>query len=173
MQNALTRAQLDCRHMLEYQKGLQEVLTPTPEADGDGLGFDSVRSVFDHSAEEVVDTLLFKDEAALPKTIIGSPAFQKVFTADVPRARDGSSLKDLLFSGHLFKNRCSYLIYSDSFLDLPPPLKRRIYARLSKALNPRQPDTRYAYIGRAERQRIALILRETHPEFSHDQFKGK
>jgi hypothetical protein len=59
------------------------------------------------------------------------------------RARDGSSLKDLLLSGHLFKNRCSYLIYSDSFLDLPPPLQRRIYARLSKALNPEQPDPRY------------------------------
>ena len=30
MQNALTRAGLNCRHMLEYQNGLQEALKPTP-----------------------------------------------------------------------------------------------------------------------------------------------
>jgi hypothetical protein len=173
MQNALTRTGLNCRHMLECQKGLQEVLKPAPVADTDGLSFDSVRSVFDHSAEEVVDTLLSKDEATLPKTIIGSAAFQKAFSANVPRARNGGSLKDLLLSEHLFKNRCSYLIYSDFFLSLPQQLKRRIYARLSKALNLEQPDPRYAYIGRTERQRIATILRETHPEFSKDQPAGK
>jgi hypothetical protein len=173
MQNVLTRAELNCSHMLEYQKGLQEALKPTPVADRDGLSFDSVRSVFDHSAEEVVDTLLCKDEAPLPKTITGSAGFQKAFSADVPRARDGSSLKDLLLSEHLFKNRCSYLIYSDSFLSLPQQLKRRIYTRLSKALNFDQPDPRYNYIGHAERQRIAIILRETHPEFSNDQITGK
>jgi len=79
----------------------------------------------------------------------------------------------LLLSEHLFENRCSYLIYSDSFLFLPQQLKRRIYTRLTKALNLEQPDPRYAYIGRAERQRIAVILRETHPEFSNRQSTGK
>jgi hypothetical protein len=164
MQNTLTRAGLNCRHMLEYQKDLIAALKPVP--DPDGLCFDSVRSVFDDSAAEVVDALLFKDEAPLPKVIGGSAAFQKGFSANAPRDRNGNSLKDLLLSEHLFKNRCSYLIYSDSFLSLPQQLKSRIYTRLSKALNLEQPDPRYAYIDRAERQRIATILQETHPEFS-------
>jgi hypothetical protein len=174
MQNALTRAGMNCRRMLEYQKGLQEVLKPEPGADAhDELIFDSVRTVFEHSADEVVDALLFKDEAALPQTIIGSAAFQKAFSENALRTKDGSSLKDLLLSKHLFKNRCSYLIYSDSFLSLPQPLKRRIYARLSKALDPDQPNPRYSYIDPVERHRIASILRETDPDFSNDLPKDK
>ena len=163
MQNALTSAGLNCRHMLDYQKRLQAALHE-PDT-GNELRYDSVRSVFDHAAEAVVDTLLFKDEAALPETITGFAAFQKAFTADAPQAKDGSSLKELLLAEQLFKNRCSYLIYSDSFLALPQPLKRRIYARLAKALELEQPDPRYIYIHRSERQRIAIILRETHSEF--------
>lgn len=166
MQNALTRAGMNCRRMLDYQEGLQAALTPKPSGDEDGLVFDSVRSVFDHSADGVVDALLFKNEAVLPKTISGSPAFQREFSKSGPHARDGSSLKDLLLSGHLFKNRCSYLIYSDSFRSLPPALKRRIYARLSKALDQEHPDARYAYIDLAERKRIAAILQETLPDFN-------
>jgi hypothetical protein len=174
MQNALTKAGLNCRRMIDYQKGLQEALTPRPPDAPDGEPiFDSVRTVFDHSAEEVVDTLLFKDEAPPPKTITGSAAFQKAFSAGAPRARDGGSLKDLLVSEHLFKNRCGYLIYSDSLLALPQPVKRRIYARLAKALDPGQPDPRYSYIDSAERRRIAAILRQTHPEFSTYQSTTK
>jgi hypothetical protein len=43
----------------------------------------------------VVDDLLFKDEAALPKGLAGSPAFQAAFLAGARRAPDGGSLKDL------------------------------------------------------------------------------
>jgi hypothetical protein len=170
MQNAITRAGMDCWRMLNYQKELQKVLKPTPAgAAEDEPAFESVQSVFDHSADAVADALLFKDEAALPKTIIGSPEFQKTFSANIPRAKDGSSLKDLLLSEHLFKNRCGYLIYSDSFLSLPRALKHRIYTRLSKALNPTRPDPRYSYIGPDERHRIDTILRETDPDFTQDQ----
>ncbi|HZM01579.1 MAG TPA: hypothetical protein VFC44_01025 [Candidatus Saccharimonadales bacterium] len=168
MQNALTRAGINCRHMLDYQKRLQVDLKEPAPSDIEP-SFDSVRKVFDHSADDVVDTLLFKDEAVMPKTLIGSVAFQKVFTGNAPRAPDGSSLKDLLLSEHLFKNRCGYLIYSDSFLSLPPPLKHRIYARLDHALDSKHPNPRYSYIGDAERQRINFILRATHPEFRKAQ----
>jgi len=166
MQNVLTRAGMDCRHMLQYQKDLEAALKPAPVPDADGLSFDSVRSVFDDSAGKVVDALLFKDEARLPKTLTGSAAFQKDFSAATPHDRNGDSLKDLLLSEHLFKNRCSYLIYSDSFRSLPGQLKSRIYAHLSRALDPDHPDSRYAYIGQEERRRIATILTETLPEFN-------
>jgi hypothetical protein len=44
-------------------------------------------------------------------------------------------------------------------------LKRRVYERLARALQPVEPDQRYAYLGEDERARILKILRETHPEF--------
>jgi hypothetical protein len=166
MQNALTRAGINCRHMLDYQEGLKKVLDPNVPDDGDGLCFDSVRTVFDHSADDVVDALLFKGEAPLPANIKGTAGFDQAFSKSGPRDKSGDSLRELLLSGHLFKNRCSYLIYSDSFLSLPEPLKHRIYKRLFRALDSDHPNPRYAYIGAEERGRIMRILVETHADFS-------
>lgn len=163
MQNAITRASINCRRMLDYQKRLEEALKEP--SINDEPHYDSVRLVFDHAVNDVLDTMLFKDEADLPDNITGSIAFQKTFSADAPRAHDGSSLKDLLISDHLFKNRCSYLIYSDAFLSLPQPLKHRIYSRLAGILYAQKAEPRYSYIHDSERSRIASILCETHPEF--------
>ncbi len=166
VQNAITSAGIDCPRMLDYQSHLQSMLKEP--ANDDEPHYQSVRSVFDHCAELVVDALLSKDEAPVPDLITGSAAFQEAFCAGVPRARDGSSLKDLLLSEQLFRNRCSYLLYSDSFLSLPRPLKHRVYARIAGALDLNAHDPRYNYIHRPERKRIATILRETHAEFRND-----
>jgi hypothetical protein len=162
MQNTLTRASLDSRRMLAYQKTLQQELK---EPVAEEPVYDSVKSVLDSSAREVVDDLLFRGEAELPDGLEGWRAFQNAFQANARRASDGSSLKDFSLMGHIFKNRCSYLIYSDSLLQLPRQLKSRIYERLAKALQADAPDPRYAYLDAAERARITTILRETHPEF--------
>jgi len=162
MQNTLTRASLDCRRMLAYQKNLQRDLKePVTEE----LTYDSVKRVFDSAAQEVLNDLLFKDEAPLPVGLEGDPGFQSAFQKGVPRAQDGSSLKDFRLQERLFQNRCSYLIYSDCFLALPEQLKRLIYARLVRALHPTNPDPQYAYLETAERARITNILEQTHPEF--------
>jgi hypothetical protein len=161
MQNTLTRASLNCRRMLDYQKNLQRELKETVT---DELVYGSVKSVFDGAAREIVDDLLFYGEAELPDGVQGDPAFQRAFQRDARRAADGSSLKDFSLQGRIFQNRCSYLIYSDSFRELPAQLKQRVYERLARALKPAEADPRYAYLGTKERARIVTILRETHPE---------
>lgn len=160
--NAITHAGFSCRRMLDYQKNLQIAFK---EPVTDALVYDSVKTVFNSSSREVVDCLLFKDEARLPEGLEGSADFSKAFHAGAVLASNGSSLKDLDLKGRLFKNRCSYLIYSEAFLALPTILKAQIYERLAKALNPAKPDPAYAYISSEERRRIAQILSETHPEF--------
>lgn len=162
MQNTITRAGMNCRRMLDYQATLQRELKETSTEE---LAYDSVRSVFKGAVQEVVDDLLFQGEAALPEGLEGSPSFQQAFQRNARRAANGQSLKDFSLRGHLFENRCSYLIYSDSFLALPLQLKKRIYARLEEILSGRDGDSRYAYLASGERARIATILRETHPEF--------
>jgi hypothetical protein len=161
MQNTLTRASLNCRRMLDYQKNLQRELKETVT---DELVYGSVKSVFDGAAREIVDDLLFYGEAELPAGVQGDPAFQRAFQRHARRAADGSSLKDFSLQGHIFQNRCSYLIYSDSFRELSAQLKQRVYDRLARALKPAEADPRYAYLGTKERARIVTILRETHPE---------
>lgn len=162
MQNTLTRASMECRRMLAYQRNLQRDLK---EPETEELVYESVKRVFDSAAREVVDDLLFKDEAPLPTGLAGSPAFQRAFLATARRASDGSCLKEFHLEGHLFKNRCSYLVHSESFLALPKELKKRIYARLAQALHPTKPDPRYSHLATEERARISLILSETLPGY--------
>ena len=162
MQNTLTRAAQDCRRMLAYQKNLQHDLKePVTEE----LTYESVKRVFEGAAKDLVDDLLFKGEAALPPGLAGSAAFQSAFQAGVRRDDAGRSLKDFQLQGHLFQNRCSYLIYSESFLQLPTALKRKVYSRLVHALHPTNPDPQYAYLSGEERARISRILQQTLPEF--------
>ena len=162
MQNSITRAGIECRRMLDYQRNLQRELKETVT---DDLVYDSVKSVFENTAEEMVKDLLFLGEAELPAGVAGSPGFQKVFLASARRTPQGESLKDFSLHGHIFRNRCSYLIYSDAFLQLPDKLKQRIYSRLARILTGGG-GAEYAAIDMAERRRIVAILRATHPEMA-------
>lgn len=161
VQNALTRAGFICRKMIAYQRGLQvafkEPLTDEPT-------YDSVKSVFASATQEVVDRLLFRVAAELPAGIDGHADFRRSFAAVAPRSQAGHALKDLKLDGRLLEQRCSYLIYSDSFRALPTPLKDRIFDRLLAVLEGRDGSDRYSYLAADERRRIQDILSETHPE---------
>lgn len=161
MQNALTRASFTSRRMIAYQHGLQkafkEPLTDEPT-------YDSVKSVFESTADDVVDRLLFLNAAPLPSGVIGDETFQESFVRGAPKSAAGHSLKDLELFDRIFAQRCSYLIYSEMFLELPETLKTRIFDRLHRALRSGKDNARYAYLPAAEKQRIYDILVETHPD---------
>lgn len=161
VQNSLTHAGFAARRMITYQHGLQKTFK---EPETDEPAYDSVKSVFASSAQEVVDRLLFRGAAPLPSGVVGHAGFRQSFAKDAPRSRAGHALKDLLVEERLFAQRCSYLIYSDSFLALPETLKTRILDRLDATLRSRDPKDRYAYIPADEKQRIRDILIETHPD---------
>lgn len=161
VQNALTQAAFDARRMLHYQEGLQkafkEAVTTEPS-------YDSVKSVFASATRSVVDALLLKDEAALPAGVQGRADFVQDYEKSGPRTKDGRSLRQLSLQGHLFRHRCSPLIYSEMFVALPAALKKQICQALARALDPTSPDPRYAYIGTGERAALRTILRETHAD---------
>lgn len=163
VQNALTHAAHSTRRMLDYQRSLQKAMN---DPITDEPTYDSVKSVFASAVENVVDRLLFRKAAPLPEGVGGSEAFRRAFSADTPRSRAGHALKDFQLQDRLFANRCSYLIYSDAFAALPPQLKSRIFERLRAVLNGEDPRGRYAYLDKAEKQRIYEILKETVPTFA-------
>jgi hypothetical protein len=68
MQNTLTHAGFAARRMIAYQHGLQKTFK---EAQTDEPAYDSVKSVFASSAQDVVDRLLFRNAAPLPAGIVG------------------------------------------------------------------------------------------------------
>ncbi len=159
VQNALTQAAFDARRMLHYQEGLQKAFKETVTTEP---SYDSVKSVFASATRSVVDALLLKDEAVLPAGVQGRADFVQDYENGGPRTKNGRSLRQLSLQGHLFRHRCSPLIYSEMFAALPAALKKQICQALTRALDPASPDPRYAYIGASERSALRAILRETH-----------
>lgn len=163
-QQTLTRANQECRRMIHYQHGLQDSFK---EPQTDEPSYDSVKSVFRHNAESVLDVLLYKDEAPLPDGgIRGSADFRREYEAGGRRTKDGRSLRDLDFKTRIAKYRCSHLIYTEQFRQLPKGLHDQVAERLEHILTDAEPDQRYAYLEAPERKAIAEILRETAPELT-------
>ena len=116
-------------------------------------------------ALEVVDYLLFVDEAALPDRVRGASGFVERFSGLGPRDKQGRSLHELDLGKRLLKYPCSYLIYSDAFDALPPPAKDAVYRRMWDVLSGRERDPRYsAALPLETRRAIVEILRDTKPD---------
>jgi len=103
---------------------------------------------------ELVDYMLFVDEAPLAGKVEGSSGFAQKFTSRGPRDSRGRSLRDLDLNRRLMRYPCSYMIYSEAFDAIPAPVKAAIYRRMWEVLGKRD---------EADRRAIVEILRETKP----------
>lgn len=112
-------------------------------------------AVLEEGVKELVDYLLFVNEAPLTKPVVRS-AYAAKFESLGPRAPKGQSLRQLNLKTRLFEYPCSYLIYSEAFRQLPLEAKWAVYQRMWQVLSERQKDAKY--------QAVAEILRETVPE---------
>ena len=124
------------------------------------MGRDAGRPL-DQSVSELVDYMLFVDEAPVPGPIEGPTAFARIFASQGPRDGKGRSLRDLQLTDRLMRYPLSYLIYSEPFNALPADAKTLVYRRLWAVLSGEGTGTRYARLTPAVRQEIVEILRET------------
>ena len=112
------------------------------------------------AAVEVVDYLLFVDEAPLDR-VQGTSGFAAQFSARGPRDSKGRSLRDLDLERRLMRYPCSYMIYSDAFNALPPTARDAVYRRMWQVLSGADATPKYARLSPADRQAIVEILRDT------------
>jgi len=153
MTNLLTRAAWEAR---AADPSLHAPFTSTPEQQA------SISAVMTGVASEVVDYLLFVDEARLTERVRGASGFAERFSTSGPRDRKGRSLYELDLSRRLMKYPCSYLIYAPAFDALPPLAKAPVYKRLWEVLSGEEKDPRYrSALSLTDRQAIVEILRET------------
>jgi hypothetical protein len=153
MANLLTRAAWEAR---AADPSLHPPFTSTADEDA------RIAEMMQGVAREVVDHLLFVDEAKLSDKVRGGSGFAERFSARGPRDRQGRSLYELDLNQRLLKYPCSYLIYSPAFDALPAGAKEPIYRRLWQVLSGEEQQTRYrTTFSRADRQAIVEILRET------------
>jgi hypothetical protein len=117
----------------------------------------------DAAARELVDYLLFVDEAPLKTTVLGSSGFAERFAAAGPRDRLGRSLRQFDLSQRIMRFPCSYMIYSDAFEALPAPARDAVYRRMWRILSGEEQEGRYDRLSAADRRAVLEILRDTKP----------
>jgi hypothetical protein len=153
MTNLLTRAAWEAR---AADPSLHPPYTSTPAQQA------SIAAVMDGVASEVVDYLLFVDEARFTEPVRGGSGFAERFSGSGPRDKKGRSLYELDLRRRLMRYPCSYLIYSPAFDALPPLAKDAIYRRMWAVLSGQEQDPRYrSALSLADRQTIVEILRDT------------
>ena len=84
-------------------------------------------SDFRDRVAEVVDYMLFVDEAPIASSIQGTSGFAANFSERGPRDSKGRSLRQLDLNTRLLRYPCSYMIYSAQFEKLPTEAKNAVY----------------------------------------------
>lgn len=133
--------------------------------DPDGLS-ESCRRIIRNQAEKIIEALLFTDEAPLPEGGIESEGpFMAAFAESARPNERGRSLRDFQLLDRIFKYRCSYMIYSEAFENLPAELHREVLTRLDAVLQSKDGSDLGSHLSPSERERIRDILVETLPGF--------
>lgn len=150
MHNLINAAAMNYRRSVYFMQALNPDADPTQGSASD---------IADSGAKDIVDYLFFKDEADLGDGVEGDPAFQQAFMKRFPKCKDGESLAEFRLYGRIFKNRCSYMVYSEAFKGMPVALKQKVIARMKRVLAGEEEG--FEYLKKSERERIAKILDET------------
>ena len=119
------------------------------------------KTLIDAVAHEVVDYMLFVDEAPLPARVEGNSGFAERFSGRGPKDSQDRSLYQLDLTTRLLRYPCSYMIYSDAFEGLPASARDAVYRRLYVVLSGAEQTSRYSRLSRPDRRAIIGILRET------------
>lgn len=158
-------AQLVLAHQTQMHNVITQANYQTRQAlyQSNGEITDSVRQQIEKPAEQLVRYLLFANEAPLEDRIEGTSGFAEEFAARGPRDSHGRSLRDFDLRTRIFKYPCSYLIYSESFDNLPSPAKEFVYHRLFEVLSGREQGPEYAALSSEDRRAVLEILVDTKP----------
>lgn len=160
MHNWITRASYACREALHYEQTMNRLLERPA-----GTPNESSRRRIERAASDLVRYLLFCDEYRLESPVRGAPDFQKTFESRGPRDSAGRSLRDLDLQTRLLKYPCSYLIYSESFLALPPEILTEVKGQMEEILEDESDSGDFSHLTPVDRKNLREILKETHPLF--------
>ena len=153
MTNLITRVGWEARRVEFRDHG-----AGAAPADGDGP-----ESVLRDAAVDLVDYLLFVDEAPLPRPVAGSTGFAAAFAARGPRDSRGRSLRDLDLEQRLMRYPCSYMIYTAAFDALPETALDAIYRRMWAILSGEESGRPYDSLTADDRRAVVEILIDTKP----------
>jgi len=115
-------------------------------------------------SNEIVDYMLFQDEAKLTDQVQGTSMFSLEFPMRGPFDKKGRSLREFDLKSRLFKYPCSYLIYSEAFQKLPAEIKEHSLKQIYAVLTGKERQKDFAHLSADDRTAIREILADTLPE---------
>lgn len=126
---------------------------------------DKMPQIIKDAGEPIVKAMLFAEEAQLTDPVAGTSGFAAEFSARGPRDSKGRSLRDFDLQHRLLKYPMSYLIYSESFDDMPPQLHDYVMQRFREILTGQDTSAEFPNLSADDRKAILEILHETKPGF--------
>lgn len=158
--NALVEANLTTRSTLHRHREMQKAFGESPDAPLS----ETNQRILDHLAERVLKHMLYVEEISLPGGVEGGADFLAAFAEGRVKSKEGRSLRDFRLYERLMKYRCSHLIYSDAFAQLPDRIRTIILEKLHGIL--KRPDSfpEFAHLSESECGHIYEILSETLPD---------
>jgi hypothetical protein len=114
-------------------------------------------------AGQVVDYMLFAEEAKIWQPIQGVSTFTATFPQRGPHDKLGRSLREFDLNTRMFKYPLSYMIYSEAFDNMPLLVRDEVFHQLYEVLSERDKNPIFARLSEADRRAILEILRDTKP----------
>ena len=124
-----------------------------------------IADVTEGSIGEIVDYMLFVDEAPLTRPVQGVSTFTQTFPQHGPRDKRGRSLRDFDLRKRLFRYPLSYMVYSDAFANIKPALRTNILQHISQVLIGADHRPKFDRLSADDRIAILEIARDTIPGF--------
>jgi len=156
MINLMTRVGFEARIALHDNAAINSALQrPVGEIS------ESTTRRINSAVEELVEYLLFTEEAPLTEPVKGISGFTELFNRDAPRDSQGRSLRDLDLHSRLLRYPCSYLIYSEEFEEMPSVVRDRVYKRLWEILSGETANSKFVNLSSTDRKAILEILLAT------------
>ena len=118
----------------------------------------------DRAVEQMVEYMLFVDEAPLLEPVKGVSTFTTTFPKRGPRDKRGRSLRDFDLQKRLFRYPLSYMIYTEAFAAMPDSVRARVYQRLHEVLSGKDQSPKFRHLSVIDRQAITEILHDTKPD---------
>ncbi len=150
MTNLITRVNFEVRYMLYQQRAMNKAFGEPLERRSD-----TTERVIRKAAEELVDYLLFIDEAPLEAPVEGSSGYAQKFSS--------SPLRQLDLTKRLQKLPLSFMVETAAFDALPDAARVAVANRLMDVLSGHETDARYKKLTPEDRRAISAYLREHKP----------
>ena len=151
--NAIAKAGVEARRALAYQQEMTELFGAPSES-----LLASVKRRIERPAEQLVRDLLLLDEAQLSGPVRGDSGFAAEFQAREAAGGVRPSLRELDLDSRLFRLRCSFLIQSRAYEELPDRVRRYVEERISAILDGRGSSGSSPHMAASERAVLREVL---------------